>query len=189
MTTPSQLLQTPDVIRHLMQVAHKWAAEPNDPDHGRSDTLEIELRKVLQPVPAFKVDEAERDSIKEIIAGLAFICEISDTGKLVDHAFNELERRRSGGVAGDGYRTSADGLTRTKIAPDAASPTVPSKSVTLRMGADGKLTGDDLRACPRCKQPAVNLFRLQLPGDELDTTHCGCLYRADGTATTDGGKP
>lgn len=36
-----------DVIRHLMQVAHKWADEPNDPDHGRSDTLEMELRGAL----------------------------------------------------------------------------------------------------------------------------------------------
>lgn len=45
-----------DVIRHLMQVAHHWADEPNDPEHGRSDTLEIELRKALagkidMPVP------------------------------------------------------------------------------------------------------------------------------------------
>lgn len=33
--------------------------------------------------------------------------------------------------------------------------------------------------CPRCRKPAANLFRTTLPGDELDTTHCGCLY-ADG---------
>lgn len=32
-----------------------------------------------------------------------------------------------------GWRTSADGLTRTKIAPDAAAPTVPSQSVKLRI--------------------------------------------------------
>lgn len=36
-----------ETVRRLMQVAHKWADEPNDPDIGRSDTLEIELRKAL----------------------------------------------------------------------------------------------------------------------------------------------
>lgn len=36
-----------DVIRHLMQVAHEWADEPNDVEHGRSDTLEMELRGAL----------------------------------------------------------------------------------------------------------------------------------------------
>jgi hypothetical protein len=34
--------------------------------------------------------------------------------------------------------------------------------------------------CPRCKKAAANLFRTKLPGDELDTTHCGCLYGNDG---------
>ena len=45
-----------DPIRHLMQVAHRWADEPDGPD-GRSDTLEIELRKAFArhvevPTPA-----------------------------------------------------------------------------------------------------------------------------------------
>lgn len=41
---------TPEsAIRHLMQVAHRWADEPNHPEHGRSDTLEMELRKILTP--------------------------------------------------------------------------------------------------------------------------------------------
>jgi hypothetical protein len=39
----------------------------------------------------------------------------------------------------DGWRTSADGLTRTRIAPDAAAPMVPSQCVTLIVGADGRL--------------------------------------------------
>lgn len=30
--------------------------------------------------------------------------------------------------------------------------------------------------CPRCKRPAVNLFSTPLPGEELETMHCGCLY-------------
>lgn len=34
------------LIRHLMQVALKWAAESLDPDE-RTDALEIELRKLL----------------------------------------------------------------------------------------------------------------------------------------------
>lgn len=33
-----------------------------------------------------------------------------------------------------------------------------------------------VQTCPRCKQPAANLFRVTLPGDELETEHCGCLY-------------
>ena len=43
----------------------------------------------------------------------------------------------------DRYRTSPDVLTRTLIAPDAAAPMVPSPSVTLRMGADGRLHSAD----------------------------------------------
>jgi hypothetical protein len=39
--------------------------------------------------------------------------------------------------------------------------------------------------CPRCQQPAANLFRTKLPGDELDTTHCGCLYTS-GVSASDG---
>lgn len=49
------------------------------------------------PEAPFAVTPEERDAIKEIIAGLVFICEIGDTGQLVDHAFNELERRRNAG--------------------------------------------------------------------------------------------
>ena len=36
-----------DKIRHLMQVARAWADEHNDPETGRSDTLEIALRAAL----------------------------------------------------------------------------------------------------------------------------------------------
>jgi hypothetical protein len=33
----------------------------------------------------------------------------------------------------DGFRTSADGLTRMRIAPDAAAPLVPCQSVEVRL--------------------------------------------------------
>lgn len=44
-------------VRRLMQVAHAWADEPNHPEHGRSDTLEIELRKVLAGAKPSTLDE------------------------------------------------------------------------------------------------------------------------------------
>lgn len=43
----------------------------------------------------------------------------------------------------DGWRTSADGMTRTKIAPHAAVPMVPSPSATFRVGGDGRLKSAD----------------------------------------------
>lgn len=59
--------------------------------------------------------------------------------------------------------------------------------------ACGVATGDEWvrpdNTCPRCKQPAANLFRNTLPGDELDTTHCGCLYGNAGVQGTSGDQP
>lgn len=57
-------------------------------------------------------------------------------------------------------------------------------SAELKASGDGEPVAG-VTTCPRCKQPAANLFRTQLPGDELDTTHCGCLY-AVGVALPDG---
>lgn len=49
---------------------------------------------------------------------------------------NRLRRAIAAAATSDGYRTSPDGLTRKKNAPDAAAPLVPSQCVTLRFGAD-----------------------------------------------------
>ena len=35
---------------------------------------------------------------------------------------------------------------------------------------------DGVQTCPRCGRAAANLFRMQLPGDDLDTVHCGCVH-------------
>lgn len=79
-------------------------------------------------------------------------------------AWKERGRRATPGVdACDGYRTSADGLYRTRIAPDAAAPMVPSHSVRLVFGADG-------RAHPPC-------------------TVCGTAYDKHGTFPTCASHP
>jgi hypothetical protein len=43
-----------------------------------------------------ELSDEQRNAIKERIAGLAFICEISDTGQLVDHVITELQREVNG---------------------------------------------------------------------------------------------
>lgn len=65
---------------------------------AKFDALVAETCAALQQQEAGSgctVTPAERDAVKEIVAGLAFICQIEDTGQLVDAAFNELERLRA----------------------------------------------------------------------------------------------
>lgn len=66
-----------ETIRHLMQVAHAWAAEEDHPDHGRSDTLEIELRKAFTAMtPRASVEEAIRAAMNCAYEAAAIQCEL-----------------------------------------------------------------------------------------------------------------
>lgn len=83
-----------------------------------------------EPTPAMVAAGAEASKFYDLDS------EPEATAKAI---YRRMVNAARGVTEGDGYRTSANGLTRTKIAPDAAPPMVPSESVTLRMGADGRL--------------------------------------------------